>query len=120
MLELDEIYSDTWNRRNINLGQQTYLEYLESGHWKDVKLKANKRSNYSKCEFCSSNKVELHHTSYKWINTSNELRTIIALCREHHQEIHDLAKRDRLSIRLATNKMRREYKPDWAKKNIQT
>ncbi len=117
MTELDEIYADTWDRRSINLGKMTYGEYLLSDHWKVVKLKAYKRPNYKKCEFCDSTKIELHHTSYKWVLTDNELRCIIALCRDHHQEIHDLAKSSKISVRLAGNELRKKYKPDYKQKN---
>ncbi len=115
--ELDEIYADTWLRRDINLGQITYEEYLKSDNWNSVKAKANKRLNYKKCEFCDSQEVELHHTSYKWIMTREELRVIISLCREHHQEIHDLAKAENISVRLATNQLRIKYKPNYLEPN---
>lgn len=115
--DLDEIYADTWDRREHNLAGMTYGEYLESDHWQRVKEKATSRSNYQKCEFCNSTQVELHHTSYKWILTDNELRVILSLCREHHQEIHDLARTKNVSVRAATNLLRRKYKPDYWRKN---
>jgi hypothetical protein len=115
--DLDEIYADTWGRREDNLGSLTYKEYLSSDHWREVREKALARANYQKCEFCDSIDVELHHTSYKWVKTSNELRVIISLCRNHHQEIHDLAKNKDVSVRVATNLLRKIYKPDYWKKN---
>ena len=115
--ELDIKFKDTWIRRYENLRGFSYTEYLKSNHWKMVKLKASKRPNYKKCEFCNSIKVDLHHTSYKWIFTKNELRTIIALCRNHHQEIHDYSIKYKISVRLATNKLRKIYKTDFLKKN---
>jgi protein-tyrosine-phosphatase len=117
MLELDYSYQDTWERRKIALGGITYKQYLESQHWKEVKTKAKSRPNYQKCEFCESTKIDLHHTSYKWIGTKDELRCIIALCRKHHQEVHDLAKEKKTSVRLATNELRKVYKPDYTKPN---
>ena len=115
--DLDEIYVDTWDRRERNLAGMTYGEYLESDHWQQVKDKAKSRPNYQKCEFCNSTEVELHHTSYKWLLTDNELRVIISLCRVHHQEIHDLAHANNISVRVATNLLRRQYKPDFWRKN---
>jgi uncharacterized LabA/DUF88 family protein len=114
---LDEIYADTWDRREENLGRMTYGQYLQSDHWQRIKEKARKRPNYKKCEFCTSTEVELHHTSYKWILTNNELLVIISLCREHHQQIHDLAKAKNISVRLATNILRKKYKPAYWRKN---
>lgn len=110
MKDLDEIYSDTWDRREQNLRGVSYADYLKSDHWAEVRRKASKRANYKKCEFCECTDVDLHHTSYKWIWTDQELRCIVALCRVHHQEVHDLAKASRLSVRLATNQLRKKYK----------
>jgi len=115
--DLDEIFADTWIRRDANLNGLSYQEYLDSDHWREVKLKAAQRPNYQKCEFCESTVVELHHTSYKWILTKNELRVIISLCRIHHQEIHNLAKHTQISIRSATNILRKRYKLDYRQKN---
>ena len=114
---LDEIYADTWDVRERQLSGTTYGEYLKTPHWQAVKAKARARPNYQKCEFCNSIEIELHHTSYKWIYTENELRVIISLCRDHHQEIHNLAKVDNISVRVATNLLRRRYKPEFWRKN---
>lgn len=115
--DLDEIHADTWGRREQNLRGMTYGEYLASEHWTAVKQKAAGRPNYKKCEFCLSTAVELHHTSDKWVLTERELLTIISLCREHHQEVHDLAWSTNLSVRKATNELRRRYKPNFWEKN---
>lgn len=114
---LDKTYDDTRSTREVKLSGMTYEEYLKSDHWAKVKAKASKRPNYQKCEFCDSTEVELHHTSYKWILTKDELNTIISLCRNHHQEVHDLARSDGLSVRVATIRLRRIYKPDFYKPN---
>ncbi|GAQ26659.1 hypothetical protein SAMD00023378_0342 [Ralstonia sp. NT80] len=118
--DLDEIYSETWNRRTERLeklGQATYEEFLSSDHWARMKEVASGRPNYKKCEFCSCTDVELHHTSYKWIGTKDELRSVISLCRQHHEEVHALAKAQGVSVRLATNELRRKYRPDYRQKN---
>lgn len=117
MRELDEVYADTWARRDANLGEMTYADYLRSEHWAQVRQKASDRPSYQKCEFCNSMDIELHHTSYKWILTKHELRTVISLCREHHQAVHDLAKADGVSVRIATNTLRTMFKPDYREKN---
>lgn len=117
MKDLDEIYADTWGRRDVMLGGVMYRDYLQSEHWASVKKKARSRPNYKKCECCDSQDIELHHTSYKWINSPNELRTIVALCRTHHQEVHDVAKATGVSVRLATNQIRLKYHPKWQEKH---
>ncbi|KAA9001524.1 hypothetical protein FJU31_06100 [Stenotrophomonas cyclobalanopsidis] len=111
MNDLDEIYADTWIRRDAMLGDRSYADYLRSDGWRQVKEKARGRPNYQKCEFCDCLEVELHHTSYKWLGTKDELRAIISLCRAHHQEVHDMAKAAGVSVRVATNRLRKVYKP---------
>jgi hypothetical protein len=106
---LDMTLSDTWKTRDEMLGGMTYPEYLQSDHWRRLKYKARQRPNYQKCEFCPSILIELHHTSYKWLLTEHDLSTIIPLCREHHQEVHDFANATDLSVRLATIKVRKKY-----------
>lgn len=117
MEELDMTYEDTWNTRTLMLNGETYGDYLKSEHWAAVKAKAKKRPNYQKCECCESRQVDLHHTSYKHIRTPQELRVIIALCRQHHHEVHELAKTERISVRLASNRVRLAYQPDWTRSN---
>lgn len=117
MKYLDYTIGDTWNTRIKSLGNSTYQDYLKSDHWKSVKKKASSRPNYQKCEFCQSTDVELHHTSYKCILTKFELRCIISLCRKHHQEIHNYSVENKCSVRIATNNLRKIYKPDYTSKN---
>lgn len=108
---LDESYFDTYIRRDISLAKHgfTYEEFLVSDHWQQIKKKAAQRSNYRKCIFCNCTNVELHHTSYKWLFTKDELRNIIALCKEHHEEIHKYARHNNMSVRIATNIIRSRY-----------
>ena len=106
---LDMTYSDTWNTRKerlIELGMSSYEQYLESQYWKITKKKALKRPNYQKCEICGNSEVDLHHTSYNWLGTKFELRSINSFCRYHHSIIHELAKETGVSVRLCTNLMR--------------
>jgi len=109
MKNLDTTYEDTWIRRESNLEKISYKDYLNSDWWKEVKKKAKaKPETYGKCQFCDNKEnIELHHTSYKWIFTKDELRTIIPLCREHHQMVHDYAKVNNVSVRIATNEIRK-------------
>ena len=113
--KLDYTYTDTWVRRESNLQDITYEKYLQSDWWKEIKKKANKRKkSYSKCQFCdTTHNIDLHHTSYKWIFTNRELSVIIPLCRKHHYEVHEYAKKYKTSVRIATNELRKLYKPNW-------
>lgn len=109
-MKVDRTYKDTWETRDKSLLGKSYRDFLKSSHWKKVKAKTLRRKKYSKCKFCGSTKnIELHHSNYKWLGTKDELRSVIPLCRTHHQEVHDLAKAEGISVRIATNKLNRIY-----------
>lgn len=116
---LDTTYEDTWNTREERLRElgMSYKEFLLSDTWKAVKLKASSRKNYQTCEFCDCTKVELHHSSYKWLGTKDELRTVYACCRYHHELIHKMSKELNISVRLSTNYFR-NYKNRFRNKKI--
>ena len=105
---LDTTYEDTWNTREERLRElgMSYKEFLLSDMWREVKLKAKSRKNYQTCEFCDCSEVDLHHSSYKWLGTKDELRTVYACCRYHHELIHRMAKELNISVRLSTNYFR--------------
>lgn len=111
---LDISYSDTWRTRDSRLAKIgiTYQEFLLTEHWKQVKQKAMTRDCYTKCKVCGTrDKVELHHTSYKWLNTKDELRNVLSVCRKHHQEIHDLSRKENMSVRLSSRFIIMKYNP---------
>lgn len=121
--QIDRSFKDTWETRSKFL-DVSYEEFLKSDYWSSVKNKAKRRDNYQTCLFCGSNQnIDLHHTTYKWIGTKDELRAIIALCRTHHLEVHKLAKQKNISVRLASNILQNKYfiergilKPMWTYK----
>lgn len=111
MEELDMTYRDTWIRRDERLRQlgfTAYRDYLNSGHWKKISKKAYSRANYQRCEVCGSGKVQLHHSTYKWLGDKAELRSVNSFCDVHHLLIHELARLSGMSIRLATNYIREQ------------
>lgn len=109
--KVDRSYHDTWKTRSEALGDMEYADYLKSDEWRMIRELARGREYYSKCLKCGSkNNIELHHRSYKWIGTENSMRGIMPLCRKHHQEVHDYAIKNNVSVRLATIFMLREHK----------
>lgn len=108
--EKADTYKETWERRRKNLEFDTYQEFLESDYWKRVKEKASKRDNYQQCEYCDCGKVELHHQNYDHIHTKDELGPIIAVCRDHHQLIHDIAKNFNVSVRISSRSVYKYHK----------
>ena len=68
--------------------KEEYKEYLNSDHWKSIRLKALDRAGY-RCQLCSSKQhLNVHHNTYK--NRGNEdLKDLVVLCRECHAKFHD-------------------------------
>lgn len=107
--KIDRTYTDTWQTRSIVLDDISYAEYLKSEEWQRIKRKALKREFYSKCLKCGATEnLELHHRSYKWIGTKSAMQGLVPLCRTHHQQIHDYAKANKVSVRVATNTICKE------------
>lgn len=107
---MDKTYLDTWETRNSTL-KISYLDYLNSAEWKEIKRKTLLREHYKKCWICGcSKKLEIHHRSYKWIGTKDCMRGLVAVCRNCHEKIHILAKEKGISVRLATNRLKNESK----------
>lgn len=99
----EETHADTWKTRSMFL-KEDYKTFLNSDYWLSVRNKTKKKMHYyGKCKICGSNQgVELHHESYSQINTQFELSNIVPLCRIHHQSIHDYAKENNVSLKIAT------------------
>lgn len=105
----DMTYSDTWQTRSEVLGERSYQDFLKSPQWKELKKRAKGREHFRRCWICgSTDRIELHHTSYRWINLT-DLRNVRPVCRSHHEEIHRYARRKQISVRLATRKIFREF-----------
>lgn len=68
--------------------KEEYKEYLNSDHWKQIRLKALDRAG-NRCQLCSStNNLNVHHNTYK--NRGNEdLKDLVVLCRDCHMKFHD-------------------------------
>ena len=69
---------------------KNYKAYLKTKHWKGIRLKYKG----SKCLFCDSKRIQVHHLTYK--NIGNETgRDLVPLCRKHHKKIHNIKKSGR-------------------------
>jgi len=110
--KLEQTHGEVWVNRSIALDGLPYAEYLKSTEWARIKRKAMTRPHYQYCFVCKREDLplEIHHRTYKWIGTERAMSGLVALCREHHQFIHDLAKEHNLPVRKATKKARKIYK----------
>ena len=68
-----------------------YKSYLLSDKWKIVKSKIFERDG-NRCVFCgSSNKLQVHHLSYKHIyDEINHLDDLLLVCSKCHKMIHNI------------------------------
>ena len=81
----------TWTKRQRYLreNQITYLEYLQTEHWKDLKQRVLASKFPYRCYICGVHSgLELHHKTYKRMG-KEYLRDMIWLCREHHEITHE-------------------------------
>ena len=80
-----------------------YNEYLKSKEWKQIRdLYFIGKSK--KCIVCGSKKyINLHHKSYKRLGGINEIKDLITVCRSCHKKIHDIEKKEGISVTRATN-----------------
>lgn len=84
----EKIYNDfiELSKRNPKV---EFKEYLNSPHWKEIRLKALARSG-NRCQLCSStDNLNVHHNTYR--NRGNEdLKDLVVLCRNCHEKFHDI------------------------------
>lgn len=85
----EHIYNNFVDLYNKEKRKTEYQEYLNSDHWKQIRLKALKRAGY-KCQLCASNKeLNVHHNTYK--NKGHEnLNDLVVLCRDCHKKFHNI------------------------------
>ena len=83
-----KIYNDFIELSNKEKRKADYKEYLNSDHWKEIRLKALSRAG-NRCQLCSStNSLNVHHNTYKNVGNEN-LKDLVVLCRECHAKFHD-------------------------------
>jgi predicted restriction endonuclease len=57
-------------------------------HKRDPKVVDNYRKVYRRCEICGVMPVEIHHIKTRGAGGNDEVQNLIALCIEHHTEVH--------------------------------
>jgi hypothetical protein len=70
------------------LGFESYEAYLRSAHWASVKKQFRESNRSQNCCVCGSGtKIHIHHRTYHALG-AEELDHLIAICEEHHNELH--------------------------------
>ncbi len=77
------------NQLSKGVGYPTYKEYLQSDHWKSIRLELNRRWPDICCLTCGDRNYQVHHITYEWIGYE-KLSDLIPLCPHCHQLYHDL------------------------------
>lgn len=76
---------DSLNR----LGFQSLQEYRRSELWRETKRRYRSSDYPQRCLICGSRDFDLHHRSYARLG-EEELFDLVALCRPHHDQLHEL------------------------------
>jgi predicted restriction endonuclease len=61
---------------------------MSKSHHRDPKIVRSYRAVYQYCEICKMNPVEIHHIKTRGAGGTDEVFNLIALCHEHHTEVH--------------------------------
>lgn len=94
---------DTYSIRLRQLKGVSYDDYLKSKRWASIKRRIKKDPNNRVCAKCKSKKkLNLHHLTYKNLNTENDHLDIIVFCEVCHKTIHDISNQKDLSVLKAT------------------
>lgn len=93
------------------LGHATYGDYLRSEHWADVKRRFWASRLAKHCLGCGATSgLVLHHRTYKRLGAEH-LGDLVLVCRDCHQDIHNIEDADSINLWGATNKaLRRKRK----------
>jgi len=76
------------------LEHMTYQEYLETGHWRQVRFAALWHAGF-RCQLCgSTDNLEVHHSPQGYDHLFEERpEDVVVLCRKCH-ETHSLAEQE--------------------------
>lgn len=108
---------DTYRIRDIKLKGVTYEEYLHSDRWKEIKTQLRKMGRHRKCRKCNSTeKLHFHHTTYKNLFTPDDHKDIIVFCEKCHNDIHNISKKENISVKRATLKFLSNHRKSKRKK----
>lgn len=110
IMKIREIYSEREVLLRKN-GYGSYEEYLESDEWKKIKksIRSRKGAKWRYCNICGIDEnLDVHHSSYKVIGSINPGNTVKILCRDCHQELHELCKKMDLDFYQAFRHIRAE------------
>jgi hypothetical protein len=76
-------------KRNLaELGYDSYREYLKGPEWAETRNRYRSSGKLQSCLVCRAPNVDLHHRTYLRLG-QERLEDLVALCREHHEALHE-------------------------------
>lgn len=73
----------------MSTGKDWYQDYLASSHWKQMRKNVyNKYGSRCSVVGCRGKKLHIHHLSYQFVGTPQELNDLRPLCWLHHRLAH--------------------------------
>lgn len=89
----------------MNKRRQQYYQYLESEHWRRLRLEAFERDGF-KCLNCGTNKnLRGHHKRYRKDLRLCTVKDIETLCQKCHDNFH----REKARLRKERRKLRNQF-----------
>jgi hypothetical protein len=76
---------------------QKYHDYINSQEWQGVKARYRASKMPQGCIVCKSNKVDIHHKTYKRFGNEH-LKDLIPLCRQHHDDCHAFLRAKKMNL----------------------
>ena len=71
------------------IGYNSYKDYLDGSHWKDLKNRYQKSKLLKVCRVCGTNKqLVLHHRTYNFLGQEHISIHVHLVCRRCHELIH--------------------------------
>ena len=84
----------------MTLSQRTYLDYLKSEHWSNLREQKFRDVGH-RCQFCGSSHIlHCHHRIYRHPMELCTTGDLIVLCEKCHVELHLMARWKRLDLAL--------------------
>ncbi len=77
--------------RLVGSKYNTYENYLNSDHWRNLKAEYRASNLPQACAVCGSKHVQMHHKTYVRLGRE-KITDLEPLCRTHHEEKHAQAK----------------------------
>ena len=95
---------------------ETYIEYLNTNHWKAMKVRMKNHYVYECC-FCRTRKrLHIHHKTYERVG-NERLSDLVYACKDCHDLLHSEPEKLIKSSKYWNQKPRLRGKPNKKRKN---